>query len=49
MAYTVLAVIAARLERDGRLLELDASPLLLDGAAAAPAPALERPPMVSAR
>ena len=49
MAYTVLAVIAARLERDGRLLELDASPLLLDGAAAAPAPALERPPMVSAQ
>ena len=49
MAYTVLAVIAARLERDGRLLELDASPLLLDGRAAAPASVLERPPMVSAR
>jgi glucosyl-3-phosphoglycerate synthase len=49
MAYTVLAVIAARLERDGRLLELDASPLLLDGDAVAPAPLAERPPMVSAR
>jgi glucosyl-3-phosphoglycerate synthase len=49
MAYTVLAVIAARLERDGRLLELDASPLLLDGRAAAPAALVERPPMVSAQ
>ena len=49
MAHTVLAVIAARLERDGRLLELDPSPLLLDGVAVGAAPALERPPMVSAR
>jgi hypothetical protein len=49
MAHTVLGVIAARLERDGRLLELDASPLLLDGRAAASAVALERPPMVSAQ
>ena len=49
MAYTVLGVIAQRLERDGRLLELDASPLLLDGAAVAPSPTLERPPMAGAR
>ncbi len=49
MAYTVLAVLAARLERDGRLLDLDASPLLLDGVAVVAAPLLERPPMVSAR
>jgi len=49
MAYTVLAVIAARLEREGRLLELDASPLLLDGVAVKAPPLIERPPMVSAR
>jgi glucosyl-3-phosphoglycerate synthase len=48
MAYAVLSVIAARLERDGRLLELDPAPLL-GTAGAAPGPALERPPMVSAR
>jgi glucosyl-3-phosphoglycerate synthase len=48
MAYAVLSVIAARLERDGRLLELDPGPLL--GTALAPAPVLlERPPMASAR
>ena len=31
MAYAVLKVLAVRLEREGRLLELDAAPLLLDG------------------
>jgi glucosyl-3-phosphoglycerate synthase len=46
MAYTVLGVIARRLEREGRLLELDASPLLLaDGVAVELAQTLERPPM----
>jgi hypothetical protein len=49
MAYTVLGVIAQRLERDGRLSELDASPLLLDGAVVAPSPTLERPPMAAVR
>ena len=29
MAYTVLHVLATRLEREGRLTDLDASPLLL--------------------
>jgi glucosyl-3-phosphoglycerate synthase len=48
MAYNVLAVVARRLERDGRLTELDPSPLLLDGVAPAPVP-IERPPMVSAK
>ena len=49
MAHTVLGVIAQRLEREGRLLDLDASPLLLDDGAFAPAPALERPPMAALR
>jgi hypothetical protein len=48
MAYAVLKVLAIRLEREGRLLELDAAPLLLDGRAF-DAPLAERPPMVSAR
>jgi glucosyl-3-phosphoglycerate synthase len=48
MAYAVLKVLAVRLEREGRLLELDAAPLLLDGRAF-DAPLLERPPMVSTR
>jgi hypothetical protein len=48
MAYTVLKVLALRLEREGRLLELDAAPLLLDERAF-DAPMAERPPMVSAR
>jgi glucosyl-3-phosphoglycerate synthase len=48
MAYAVLKVLAARLEREGRLLELDAGPLLLDDGAF-DAPLAERPPMVSAR
>jgi glucosyl-3-phosphoglycerate synthase len=47
-AHTVLGVIAARLERDGRLLELEASPLLLDGFELE-VTITERPPMVSAR
>jgi glucosyl-3-phosphoglycerate synthase len=48
MAYAVLKVLAIRLEREGRLLELDAAPLLLDERAY-DAPLAERPPMVSAR
>jgi glucosyl-3-phosphoglycerate synthase len=47
MAHTVLHVLATRLEREGRLLELDASPLLL-GEREFAAPLIERPPMVSA-
>jgi glucosyl-3-phosphoglycerate synthase len=48
MAYTVLRVLAARLEREGRLLELDAAPLLLEDGTF-DAPLVERPPMVAAR
>jgi len=48
MAYAVLKVLAMRLEREGRLLELDTAPLLLDGRTF-DAPLAERPPMVSAR
>jgi glucosyl-3-phosphoglycerate synthase len=48
MAYAVLMVLAQRLERDGRLLELEAAPLLLDGFELE-VPITERPPMVSAR
>jgi glucosyl-3-phosphoglycerate synthase len=48
MAYSVLEVIARRLERDGRLLELDPAPLLPDIGRPAPAPE-ERPPMISTR
>jgi len=49
MAHTILRVLALRLERDGRLLELDAAPLLLDGGREREAALTERPPMVSAR
>jgi len=50
MAYSVLATLAQRLAREGRLLELDPSPLLGDDPALRPpAPRQERPPMVSAR
>ncbi len=49
MAYAVLKVLAIRLEREGRLLELDAAPLLLLDGRAFDAPLAERPPMVSAR
>jgi glucosyl-3-phosphoglycerate synthase len=48
MAYTVLRVLAARLEREGRLLELDAAPLLLEDGTF-DAPLVERPPRVAAR
>jgi glucosyl-3-phosphoglycerate synthase len=47
MAYSVLMVIAARLEREGRLSDFDPSPLLLAGREFSP-DLLERPPMVSA-
>jgi len=49
MAYSVLHVLATRMEREGRLLELEASPLLLDGRAIGAPVVRERPPMVSAR
>jgi glucosyl-3-phosphoglycerate synthase len=48
MAYSVLSLLAARLEREGRLLDLDPSPLLGDDPALPPPPQ-ERPPMVSTR
>ena len=47
MAYAVLRVLASRLERDGRLLDLDPGPLLLGEREVGAAP-LERPPMASA-
>jgi glucosyl-3-phosphoglycerate synthase len=48
MAYSVLRAVALRLEREGRLLDLDPSPLL--GEDPEPAPVLlERPPMAGAR
>jgi glucosyl-3-phosphoglycerate synthase len=46
MAYEILGVIAARLERDGRLTGLDPSPLL---GRPQPRASLERPPMLAAR
>jgi glucosyl-3-phosphoglycerate synthase len=49
MAYSVLAQIALRLERDGRLLELDPAPLLGVARASLPPPAAERPPMAGTR
>jgi glucosyl-3-phosphoglycerate synthase len=48
MAYTVLRVLAQRLEREGRLSELEPAPLLLENGDYEP-PLLERPPMISAR
>ena len=48
MAYAVLRVLAARLEREGRLSELDPSPLLLESGAWEP-PLLERPPIAGIR
>jgi glucosyl-3-phosphoglycerate synthase len=48
MAYTVLGVLAARLERDGRLLDFAPGPLLV-GDREVHATLEERPPMVSAR
>ena len=48
MAYAVLKVIALRLEREGRLLDLDPSPLLADGRGLEVA-LDERPPMATAR
>jgi glucosyl-3-phosphoglycerate synthase len=48
MAYAVLRVLASRMEREGRLIELDPAQLLLDDASF-DAPLLERPPIVSAR
>jgi glucosyl-3-phosphoglycerate synthase len=48
MAYEVLAVIATRLEREGRLVDLDPSPLSgPDGDFGSPL--IERPPMLSVR
>jgi glucosyl-3-phosphoglycerate synthase len=49
MAHTVMRVLAQRLERDGRLVDLEAGPLLLDGGLELAAALSERPPMVSAR
>ena len=46
MAYEILGVLAARLERDGRLSGLDPGPLL---GRAAPPRSLERPPMLARR
>lgn len=46
MAYEVLGVIAARLEREGRLSGLEPGPLL---GRKAPRPSLERPPMLALR
>ena len=50
MAYSVLAQIALRLERDGRLLDLDPAPLIGQTAGVSVAPAAaERPPMAGTR
>lgn len=46
MAYAVLAVIARRLEREGRLRELEPGPLFEDGAPRA-VELVERPPLAS--
>ena len=48
MAYEVLLVIATRLEREGRLFELEPSPLLTADDALASSFA-ERPPILSLR
>jgi len=47
MSYALLRVLAARLEHDGRLVELEPSPLI-SGEREFDAPPVERPPMVSA-
>ena len=47
MSYALLRVLAARLEAEGRLLELDPAPLI-SGEREFDAPPVERPPMVSA-
>ncbi len=49
MAYSVLRLIALRLQREGRLHELAPAPLLGDDRVAQPPPLQERPPMVTAR
>ncbi len=48
MSYALLRVLAARLESEGRLVALDPGPLI-SGEREFDAPAVERPPMVSAR
>jgi glucosyl-3-phosphoglycerate synthase len=48
MAYAVLKVLALRLEREGRLTDLDSAPLAI-GEREFEVPIEERPPMVSAR
>ena len=47
MSYALLRVLAARLESEGRLLDLEPSPLI-SGEREFDAPPVERPPMVSA-
>jgi hypothetical protein len=47
MSYALLRVLAARLESEGRLVELEPSPLI-SGEGEFDAPPVERPPMVSA-
>jgi len=47
MSYALLRVLAARLESEGRLVELEPSPLI-SGEREFDAPPVERPPMVSA-
>ena len=47
MSYALLRVLAARLEAEGRLVELEPSPLI-SGEREYDAPPVERPPMVSA-
>ena len=47
MSYALLRVLAARLEAEGRLMDLEPSPLI-SGAREYDAPPVERPPMVSA-
>jgi glucosyl-3-phosphoglycerate synthase len=48
MAYEVLHVIASRLEREGRLTDLEPSPLLPDAVLSGSTP-IERPPILSVR
>ena len=49
MSYAVLRVLAARLEREGRLLELEPGAAARSASASSCATPVERPPMVSAR